>query len=178
MFLNGVNLFRPLGKVVDKIAAAGEETVQQYTRWLASERRGDVRVKWIFIQCGINNILHGSYTAAQIIAQMSTLIADIQATTPWATIFLAKMDPAKSKLDAVSLTGGPNRYQQWVDVNAGYASSFPTLWSTSISDALNDGADSLQSTYDSGDGLHPNSSGDVVAANDTASKAAALPGGW
>lgn len=161
-----------------RAAVAGEEIGQQYAHWLVSDFRGDVRVKFIYVQCGINDILHGSYTASQIIANMTTMINDMQTMNPWSTIRLEKMDPAKTKLDAVSLTGGPNRYQQWLDVNAGLAAAFPTIWHTDISDNLNDGADSLKATRDSGDGLHPNSTGDTESATILNTWASSLPGGW
>lgn len=180
MWLGAVfkGILRPVGKVINAIAAAGHEVIDQYNLWLASESRGDPRVRWVFVQCGINNILHGTYTAAQIIAQMATLIGDIQTQNPDADIYLAKMDPAKFRLDIVTGTGGPNRYTQWVDVNAGYAAAHPAIWLTTISDALNDGADNLDAAYDSGDGLHPNTTGDAIAVDDLKAWAVALPGGW
>jgi hypothetical protein len=88
------------------------------------------------------------------------------------------MDPCKTKLDAVSLTGGPNRYTQWTTVNANLAAAFPAIWHTDISDNLNDGADSLKAGYDSGDNLHPNSTGDQDSATILDAWAVSLPGGW
>lgn len=158
-----------------RAAVAGDEIGQQYADWLVSEQRGDLRVKWIYVQCGINDILHGAETAAQIIASMTTLINDIQANNPWSSINLQKLDPAKAKLDTVP---GVNRYQLWLDVNAGLAAAFPAIWHTDISDALNDGSDNLKAIYDSGDGLHPNSAGDQASATILNSWATSLPGGW
>lgn len=174
MFNNAFNVLRPVGKVLVKLATAGDEIVDEYNRWLVSESRGDPRVKWIYVQCGINNVVHGSYTDAQIVAQMTTLITDIQTKNPNAAIHLAEMDPCKTYLGTI----GAGRYPQWQNVNALMAAAFPTIWHTTISDNINDGADDAKVVYGGPGFLHPNSTADVDSANILLTWAQALPGGW
>lgn len=174
MYGNAFNVLRPVGKVLIKQATAGDEIVDEYNRWLVSEYRGDVRVKWIYVQCGINNIVHGSYTDAQIVAQMSTLISDIQTHNPNAHIFLQKMDPCKTYLGTI----GAGRYPQWQNVDALMATTFGALYLTAVSDNINDGFDDAKVVYGGPGLLHPNSTADVDSANILLTEAQALPGGW
>lgn len=147
------------GNTVTKLAVAGHTIQDQYAVWLASAARGDASYNWIYYQCGINNILHNDQSEATIRSAYQTFIADIKAQNPGAVLWVSKMMPAKGYLDAINGT----RYPLWQAVNADYLADYPSNYRTEVSDQLNDGADSLQAIYQSGDGgLHPNHNANVA----------------
>lgn len=155
------------------LAVAGWEVGQMYTSWLGSTGRGNPRTKWVFFQGGINDILHGQLSAAQIEAKIDQLIADIQTSTPWATIYMAKMDPCHAYLDTV----GADRYPRYQAVDAYLAATYPSIYHTDIHDALADGNDDFQTIY-GGQVLHPNTTGDGVAVDTFKAWLVATFGSW
>lgn len=178
MYLSGATraILAPAGKFINKNAVAGHTIENQLASWLVNPQRKDARIKWIFVQCGINNVLNGAQTAAQIDSAMGTLLAQLASDCPLATILPYTMDPAKAKLDTTTLSGGPDRYALWQAVQALYVGRGFNQAITSS--ALNDGADNLAAAYDSGDGLHPNEAGNQLADNTLLPVLQALPGGW
>lgn len=149
------------GDVLYKVAVAGATVHDQYLTWFTSTLRGQADIDWIYIQIGINDDLHGQDSVSVVAQNMSELIHDIQMVNPNAIIFFATMDPAKAKLDMVSLSGGPDRYQYWKDLNAKYLAMQAR---DDLSQGLNNGSDYLALNYDGGDGLHPNTAGDLASA--------------
>ena len=145
------------GHIVLNNAVAGHEIGNQYAVWLTSPYRGDASIDWIFIQVGINDILHDITTVPQYTALMRVFLADIRASNPHAVIFFGKVTPAKSRFDEITAVAGHNRYQMWLDTNSAYA-SFTTVL-PGIAAALNDGADSLLPQYANTDHLHLNIDG-------------------
>lgn len=150
------------GSTVTRLAVAGDTIGNQIGRWMVSPLRGDETVDWIYVQIGINDILHGQLDAREMYGIMSLFIADIRANNPGALVYLSVPDPAKLKLDAVSLTGGKNRQQVWVEFKALLLANGGTSF---ISDALNDGNDSLIVMFEKPDHLHPNPAGDLLSGN-------------
>lgn len=156
MYNNAHPVLEKGGNTVVKLAVAATVVNDQYNTWLASAQRGDPTVGWVYIKCGINDVIAGT-AAATVLATMTTWWNDIRAQNPTAVIFLEQMNPAKSKLDTVSA----NRYPIWLALNSGYAGLGGR---TEISNAVNNGADSIQAQYDNGDGLHLNPAGDTLSA--------------
>lgn len=156
------------------LAVAGFDVGEATTQWYQSIHRGNTRTKWVFIQIGINDVVHGQLSATQILAALAILISDIQTTTPSASIHLAKMDPAKTYLGTI----GADRYQRYLDVEAGKLANWPSIYNTTIHDALSDGNDDLQTTYGGAGVLHPNTTGDAKAVDTLVTWLNALPGGW
>jgi lysophospholipase L1-like esterase len=150
------------GNTVVNNSVAGHAVGEQFAVWLVSPYRGDPSIDWIFVQIGINDILHGLTTAPQTVALMRVFLADIRTNNPHAVIFFGKITPSKVRLDQVTATSGPNRYQLWLDVNAGYSNFVNVL--PGIANALNDGADSLRPEYDHGDHLHLSDTGYTLSA--------------
>lgn len=140
------------------LAIAGFEIGQAYTTWLGSTLRGNPRTLWVFIQVGVNDILHNQLSVVQMEAKYDQLIADVQTTTPWATIYLAKMDPCHAYLDSV----GADRYPKYQALDTYLAATYPSIYHIDIHDALADGNDDFQAIY-GGQVLHPNTTGDGVA---------------
>jgi len=151
------------GHVVLSNAVAGHEIGNQFAVWLTSPYRGDPTIEWIFIQVGINDVIHDITTVPQYVALMKAFLADIKASNPNAVIFFGKMTPAKSRLDEISAVSGHSRYPMWLATNAGYA-DFATIL-PGISDAVNDGADSLLPQYAHTDHLHLNIDGYTLSAS-------------
>jgi lysophospholipase L1-like esterase len=157
LYNNARNLLQVQGDTVIRLAVAGSTVLDQYNAWLTSTARGNPAIDWIYLQCGINDILHGDKTAAVIVQQMTVFLDDIYAHNPNAVVFFGAMDPARTKLDAIAA----NRYPLWQQVQAGYAALGARF---DISDALNDGTDRLIPIDDYGDGLHPSPTGDRTSA--------------
>lgn len=155
------------------LAVAGYDVGEATTQWYQSIHRGNLRTKWVFVQIGINDVIHGQLSATQILAALTVLINDIQTTTPWASIHLAKMDPCQTYLGTI----GADRYPRYLDVEAGKLANWPSIYNTTIHDTLSDGNDDLQTIY-GGQQLHPNSTGDGVAVDTLVTWLNALPGGW
>jgi lysophospholipase L1-like esterase len=148
------------GDAVINVSVAGNTVDNQYSAWLLSPARGNPDVSWIFVQCGINDVLHGETTAPNIAARMEDLLDDISANNPEATVFFSIMDPARLRFETMAQVGPP-RYPLWQELN-GYYLNMGGL--RRVSDALNNGADYLVTEYDHGDGLHPNDAGYLVTA--------------
>lgn len=155
------------------LAVAGYDMGQILSAWYGSVARGNSRTKAVFIQGSVNDTLHGQLSAAQILTFFATLIGDIQTTTPGATIYLTQMDPAHTFLDSV----GADRYQRHLDVAAGLAATYPSIYHTDIHDALADANDDFKPEY-GGPVLHPNTTGDAVAVGILQTFLLAQPGGW
>lgn len=153
---------------------SGHTVAQILADWQASWLRGDSRVKWVFVGGPVNDIVQGR-TAAQIQADYATLISDIQAQNPAASIHLCKCTPVHTYL--VNQGGAP-MYQVYLDVATGLAASYPTLYNTTIHDALADGNDDLLSTYGGAGTLHPNTAGSVKIVDTLYTWLTALAGGW
>lgn len=154
---------------------SGHTVAQFLSDWQdgASSFRGDSRLKWVMVMGWVNDILQGR-SSAQILADYSTLITDIQTNNASATIMLAKATPMKTYLN--NQNGGYYAIYQAVD--SGLASTYPTLYDTTIHDALADGNDDLQSTYGGAGTLHPNATGQVKQVDTLVTWLNALSGGW
>lgn len=157
LYLDGHFLLAVDGDTVIRLAVAGATVLDQYNAWLASTARGNPDIDWIYLQCSINDILHGDETAAIILQRMTAFLDDIHTQNPNAVVFFGAMDPARTKLDVI----GANRYPLWQQVQASYAALGARF---DISNALNDGTDRLLAVDDYGDGLHPNPVGDRASA--------------
>lgn len=153
---------------------SGHTVAQIYADWLACWLRGDARLKWVFIGGPANDIVQGR-SRAQIAADYATLISDVQTQNPAATIFLCKATPMHTYLVN---TGGAPMYQMYLDVATDLAATYPTLYNTTIHDALADGNDDLQSTYGGAGNLHPNTAGSTKIVDTLYTWLTALSGGW
>lgn len=158
MYNDAHNVFEAGGSTVTKLAIAGAIITGQYATWLASSVRGNSSYDWIFLMVGINDVLADT-SSTTCLANIDTFLADIKANNPNAKLYFDIMDPAKTRLDA---TGG-DRYPLWQAINTGYLARGAIRL---VSDAMNDGADSLKSIYfqSSDNGLHPNTAGNVQSA--------------
>lgn len=158
IFNDAHNVLEAGGSTVTKLAVAGAIVSDQLAVWQASSVRGNSSYDWGFAMIGINNALAGN-SAASYLATLDTLLADIHTNNPGMHLFLDIMDPCKTRLDA---TGG-DRYGLWQSYNAGLLARGAIR---TISDLMNDGADSLKSIYfQAGDnGLHPNTQGNIDSA--------------
>jgi lysophospholipase L1-like esterase len=114
-----------------------------------------IRLDWVWIQVGINDILAGT-SAAEIEEGLALLISTAHEQNPEAAILVGKMLPARFVLDARNLAF----YPVWVEVNA---------WLETqgaygvVSDSMNNGQGYLITEL-SQDGLHPSYNGSLFEA--------------
>lgn len=153
---------------------SGHTMAQIYADWLACWLRGNPLVKYVFLGGPANDIVQGR-SRAQIAADFATIIADIQAQNPGATIFVSQATPMHTYLLG---QGGTPMYQVYLDVQTDLAATYPTLYTTAIHDALTDGNDDLQTIYGGAGNLHPNTAGSTKSVDVLYPLLLALPGGW
>jgi hypothetical protein len=149
MYVNGLGVLQVNGDKVALGAVGGATVGDQFANWRTSYARGSDDLDWIYLQAGINDIIHGNITVEATVSTMAAFLEDIHTANPHTLVFLGAMGPARSRLDIIT---GVSRYPMWIAVQGGYAAldAMP-----GISDALNDGMDNLLLSCDSGDHLHP-----------------------
>jgi len=138
------------------MADSGYTINQQRDVWLASEQRGRSDIQWVYLQLGINDITAGR-SEAQMSADLTALITDINTENPSAQVFLAPMTPARTIYSA-------GQYAIWQAVNDDIngtgaipvTGSNLTRLSATVWNAMNDGSGYLTTPCDSAaDGVHP-----------------------
>lgn len=114
-----------------------------------------------YIQLGSNDILYDSTPMITIRDRMITLVNSIRANTkPSAVLWMGKITPCKVKMGG----DGSQSYLEWQTLNGYLQGIANTIWTPTISDALNDGSDNIIPTYAHGDGWHLSPAGDLYAA--------------
>lgn len=142
----------------------GERVDQQQARYDSCAQKGKSYVNWIFLMCGVNDVMQGA-TSATVISRIQSFVNDINTNNPNARIILAPITPCESHVGATEWTtiqaintaiaGGGGTpitgsnlivMSYWNALDAGYLAS-----------GTANGV--LAAQYDSGDGLHPNDLG-------------------
>lgn len=154
------------------LAVPGHTIAQQKAAWLAHPV-ALTTPKWVVIQAGLNDLAPGE-AAATAIARLQDLVATVRLTTgAGAKIFVSQMIPCRARLITVNgAIDGPIAYQKWLDMNTAIAGGGATPITgvdgrvTAHVALMNDGAGNLLGSYDTGDGIHPNTAGRTVNATE------------
>jgi hypothetical protein len=146
------------GDVVYSVAVAGHRINDQRLIYEGSPFIRGAKLDWIFIQLGVNDVIAG-HTVADMDRDMTMFVTSIKRWNPEAKIVMGTMLPAKSFLD----TRNVGFYQVWKDGNSLYQSKYGAF--SDISDAVNDGADSLMAEFSSPDHIHMNVAGSQFEAS-------------
>ncbi len=137
------------------LAVPGYTIDNEQSVWDSSFIKGRSSVKCVIMQVGANNILINNESSSTIITKYNALIADVNAANPTAKIILGQLTPFRA-----AMTGA--QYTVWQAVNAAISGGTITgsnIIARPVWTVLNDGSDNLVSTYNSGDNVHPISTG-------------------
>lgn len=147
------------GDTIISQATGGIGYATALSTWQASAERGNPAIGWVFIQLGVNDIHGGGKTAAQVLAGIQAIIADIRANNPGAKIIVGQIPVARGGITA-------GEYTIWLAANvllAGIGAKAEI--NNAISNhGLSDGAGGIDGLCGSGDGIHMNQRGTATIA--------------
>lgn len=147
-------------KRVFTLARSGALIANQLTAWQACVHRGKSYLRFVFIQCGTNDLITRS--AAQIRTDLQALVDDINTSTPDAVIVMNALPPCKGYAPLADA----GQQTKWAAVNTSIAGGASPI--TGVDDRISanptfdDGSGFLKPAYDYGDGLHINNAAGVV----------------
>ena len=151
------------------LAVPGDSIARQKAAWQAAGVAPSPE-GYVMIEVGLND-LDPAEAAPVTIARLQDLVDTVRGDAGAMPVVLARLTPARARLEVVYGAQGGAAQAKWVAVNAAIAGTGPNPVTgvdarvVSHAEALDDGTGRLAAPYDLGDGIHPNAAGRQVIAD-------------
>jgi lysophospholipase L1-like esterase len=168
-----ISLVDNLQMTADIIAEPGDSIANQKSKWV-NRSIFTAEIGVVIVQVGLNDMnTADGRSSADVIADLQDLVDTIKNNVA-GPIYVAKLTPAYARWQAIYGASAGDTQQRWEDLNEAIAGAGATPITnvdgriTAHETEMNDGSGNLKAIYDSGDGIHPNTAGRQVIADEWA----------